>query len=124
MAVYPEKSDINLKELLDYGCVDIAFLRGGIMPCLVRGTSIILDVSSNGDYIIRNDIDEKNIPNCMLIDVDNNLPHHMVFDAPVRIISTDDIQPASKDCQCKTFLECIALNRLIIFIVGRNIFFK
>ena len=93
------ESDINLKELLDYGCVDIAFLRGGIMPCLVRGTSIILDVSSNGDYIIRNDIDEKNIPNCMLIDVDNNLPHHMVFDAPVRIISTGDIQPASKDCQ-------------------------
>ena len=93
------ESSPNLREILDYGCVDVSFFRGGIMPCIIKGSSVILDVTSNGNYIIRDDLDQTSLPNCMLIDIEDGLPHHVTFDAPVRITSSADSKPDAANCQ-------------------------
>jgi len=45
------EKDLNLKALLNEGCTQVAFFRGGFMPCKVKGGSVIVDVNANGEYI-------------------------------------------------------------------------
>ncbi len=45
------EKDLNLKALLNEGCTQVAFFRGGFMPCRVKGGSVIVDVNSDGKYI-------------------------------------------------------------------------
>ncbi len=73
----------GLKEALSGGCEDIAFARGGIMPCLVKGSKTILDVNSNGEYIKRDDISSNGLSECLLVDTKNGKPHHVFWDEDV-----------------------------------------
>ncbi len=82
------ESEFELKEALDTGCVDVAFSRGGIMPCVVKNTSKILDVNSDGEFLLRDDLDVSTLPNCMLITSKNGKLYHMMFDSPVKYAST------------------------------------
>ncbi len=81
------ESDYNLKEALNIGCEDVAFSRGGFMPCVVTGSSIIVDVNDEGEYIERNDLDVGSLPKCLLIKMKKSKPHHVVMDAQVNFAS-------------------------------------
>ena len=77
------ESKYNLQEVLNTGCEDVAFSRGGIMPCVVDGSSVVLDVNSKGEYLRRSDISASSLPKCLLVETKNGKPYHTFFDAPV-----------------------------------------
>lgn len=77
------ESRFNLKEALNYGCTDVAFARGGIMPCVVDGSSVILDVNSKGEYLRRSDISASSLPKCLLVTTKKGKPYHAFWDSPV-----------------------------------------
>ena len=88
------ESDFNLKDVLSSGCEDIAFSRGGIMPCVVKGSSIVLDVTSKGEYIKRDDLKASSLPECLLIDVKDGVLHHTFWDGPVKLVQPTAIDIA------------------------------
>ncbi len=45
------EKDIDLKALLNEGCSRVAFFRGGFMPCKVKGSSVVVDVNADGEYV-------------------------------------------------------------------------
>lgn len=45
------ETDINLKEVLNVGCTQVAFLRGGFMPCQIQNSGVTLDVTAEGKYV-------------------------------------------------------------------------
>lgn len=77
------ESNYNLEEALSSGCEDVAFSRGGIMPCVVEGSNIVLDVNSQGEYLRRSDINAASLPKCLLVETKNGKPHHSFFDTAV-----------------------------------------
>ncbi len=77
------ESDYNLKEALNAGCEDVAFSRGGIMPCIVAGSSLVLDVNEKGEYLRRTDINSSALPKCLLVKMKKGKPHHSLMDSPV-----------------------------------------
>lgn len=106
------ESRFNLKEALNYGCTDVAFARGGIMPCVVDGSSVILDVNSKGEYLRRSDLNASSLPKCLLVTTKKGRPYHTFWDVPVVFaspvsgllskikgqISDKDIKPAARGC--------------------------
>lgn len=101
------ESDFNLKDALSIGCEDVAFSRGGIMPCVVKGSTIVLDVNANGEYLKRTDLDVSTVPECPLMDIDKGKPHHTFWDAPVKIAqptlfdfdqNLEDFEPVDRNC--------------------------
>ena len=94
------EAEYNLKEALDNGCVDVAFSRGGIMPCKIKGTSKVLDVNSEGEFLYRSDLNVSELSECMLIKMKNGKPYHTIFDSPVKFGSTffSSEEAADPDC--------------------------
>ena len=76
-------SKYNLKSALSSGCEDVAFSRGGIMPCVVESSSIVLDINSEGEYFTRNDITPTYLPKCLLVKLEKGNPYHTFWDSKV-----------------------------------------
>lgn len=48
----PKEKENAKKRIDDYDhCLDVTFLRGGYMPCRIKGTSYSLDINKNGEII-------------------------------------------------------------------------
>lgn len=99
------ESRYNLKEALNYGCSDVAFSRGGIMPCVIEGSSIILDVNSKGEYIRRSDLNASSLPKCLLVSLEKGKPYHKVWKTNVIFAPTGGFlskikeeKPFAPDC--------------------------
>ena len=77
------ESQYNLKNALSGGCENVSFARGGIMPCVIEGSNIVMDVNSEGKYIRRTDLKVASLPKCFLVDIKKGSPHHMLMDVEV-----------------------------------------
>ena len=77
------ESQYNLKDALSGGCENVSFARGGIMPCVIEGSNIVVDVNSEGKYIRRTDLKVASLPKCFLVDIKKGSPHHMLMDVEV-----------------------------------------
>ncbi|MCQ2740578.1 MAG: hypothetical protein MJ210_00445 [Alphaproteobacteria bacterium] len=83
------ESEYNLKEALSGGCEETAFSRGGIMPCMIDESKIIVDVDEDGNYVKITDTKEvaeltgKQLPRCYHISMKDGKPHHTFFDGDV-----------------------------------------
>ena len=83
------ESSYDLKKALSLGCEDTAFSRGGIMPCVVDGTSKILDVSKTGFYSIRKDVSSAGLPKCLKIKEVKGKLKHTLMDASVILLGSE-----------------------------------
>ena len=116
------ETQFKLSEALNQGCETAAFLRGGIMPCRVGTSDIVLDVNvtkeyndntkkdeysydnEENQYIKRTDIPLQSVPKCILIEMKKNKPHHVFYDADVDILSNissllnGKSEPVDRDC--------------------------
>lgn len=45
------EQDFNLNKALNVGCTNVAFFRGGFMPCQIKNSGVALDVSALGQYV-------------------------------------------------------------------------
>lgn len=45
------EKDFKLKEALNTGCSEVAFFRGGFMPCRVKDAAHIVDINEDGEFI-------------------------------------------------------------------------
>ena len=110
----------NLQSALTQGCESAAFLRGGIMPCRIGDTGVVLDVNvvkeedednegsyiytyDNDDdqYIRRTDLNPQNLPKCLLIELKKSKPFLTFYDGNVNIDSSifgNDNEPAETNC--------------------------
>ena len=77
----------KLKDALNLGCEEVAFSRGGVMPCKIASSSIVLDIDKKGKYLVRNDMSASQLPECMLIKIKDGKPYHSFWDSPVKISS-------------------------------------
>lgn len=77
------ETSYDLKEALNLGCEEVAFSRGGIMPCVVKGTNTVVDVIGNGKYIKRTDISPSGLSECLLIDTKKGRPNHTFWNEAV-----------------------------------------
>lgn len=117
------ETQFKLKDALNQGCETAAFLRGGIMPCRVGTSNVVLDVNvtkeynentkkdeysydnEENQYIRRTDISAQNLPKCLLIEMKKNKPHHVFYDADVDILSNissllnGNSEPVDRDCK-------------------------
>lgn len=46
-----EERSLDLKAALNQGCEAVALYRGGVMPCRVKDSAIILDVNADAEYV-------------------------------------------------------------------------
>lgn len=114
------ETKFKLKDALTQGCEAAAFLRGGIMPCRVGNSGIVLDVNvvkeedednegsyiytyDNDDdpYIRRKDINAQTLPKCLLIEIKKNKPFLTFYDDDVNIYSSilgNQNDPAEVNC--------------------------
>ena len=83
------ESSYDLKKALSLGCEDTAFSRGGIMPCVVDGTSKILDVGKTGFYSIRRDVSSAGLPKCLKIKEVKGKLKHTLMDASVILLGSE-----------------------------------
>lgn len=127
----------DLSSALNQGCEAAAFLRGGIMPCRVGDSGIVLDVNvikeedddeniiytyDNDDdqYVKRTDLDVQSLPKCLLIDIKKNKPYHTFHDDYVNTYSNifgNDKEPAEVNCpysELGILLEADGNNNLFI----------
>ena len=79
------ESQFDLAEALTSGNSRYRFYRGGFMPCVVKGSSIIVDVDGSGNFVRREDekVDESSLPNCYLMEMKNGRPYHKMQDVAV-----------------------------------------
>lgn len=99
------ESKYNLKKALSSGCENVAFSRGGIMPCVVGNSSVVLDINGDGEYLTRNDISAASLPKCLLVTTKKGKPHHTFWDTKVKLsgnstaILGNKDEPAPQNCQ-------------------------
>lgn len=77
---FVEKS-IDLKAALNRGCEAVAFYRGGVMPCKVKNSAVILDVDANGKYI--KGANSENLKTCANIEMKSGKPRHMLYEIDI-----------------------------------------
>ena len=77
---YVERS-IDLKSALNRGCEAVAFYRGGVMPCKVRKSAVILDVDAEGKYIKGSN--SENLNTCAGIEMKSGKPHHILRETDI-----------------------------------------
>ena len=120
------QSEFQLQPALNQGCEAVALLRGGIMPCRVGNTSTVMDVlveksNKNKDgykenefyykpnkplevdkyYVTRNDLDAKDLPKCILIEMGEKGPFLSYYEEYAKIedgISEEDLPPLPYQC--------------------------
>lgn len=79
------ESQFDLAEALTAGNSRYRFYRGGFMPCVVKGSSIIVDVDGSGNFVRREDekVDASSLPDCYLMEMKNGRPYHKMQDVAV-----------------------------------------
>ena len=80
------ETEYNLQEALNGGCEDVAFARGGMMPCVVSGSKEVLDATEDGNYYVRKDLSDEviaKLPRCMLMKLKNGQAYHSFTDVRV-----------------------------------------
>ena len=116
------ESQFMLQEALNQGCEAAAFLRGGIMPCRVGSSNVVLDVNvtkeynsntkkdeysydnEENQYIKRTDIPAAGLPKCLLIEMKKNSPHLVFYDDDVDVLSNlssflnGNSEPVERNC--------------------------
>lgn len=45
------EEDMDLNEALSVGCPQVSFFRGGVMPCRIKDSAIVVDMDSAGNYV-------------------------------------------------------------------------
>jgi hypothetical protein len=74
------ESDYDMTDTLNLGCEAVAFLRGGIMPCVVPDSNIVLDVTEEGKFVQRKDISTDSVPACLGLVLKKKKPYMSIFD--------------------------------------------
>ena len=79
------ESQFDLTEALTAGNSQYRFYRGGFMPCVVKDSSIIVDVDGSGNFVRRKDgrVSASSLPSCYLMEMKNGRPYHKVQDVAV-----------------------------------------
>ena len=77
---FVEKS-LDLKAALNQGCEAVALYRGGVLPCKVKDSAIILDVDAEGKYIKGSAGGNLNV--CAGIEMKSGRPHHVLRDVDI-----------------------------------------
>lgn len=79
------ESQFDLTEALTAGNSRYRFYRGGFMPCVVKDSSIIVDVDGSGNFVRREDgrVSASSLPSCYLMEMKNGRPYHKVQDVAV-----------------------------------------
>lgn len=106
------ESSYDLKEALSIGCEDVAFSRGGIMPCAVDGGSIVLDVNKDGEYVRRSDIPASSLPRCLKMKMVKGAPRHTLMDTNVIIAAGGTEAVDCKYSELGMLFEAEGNNRL------------
>lgn len=77
---FVEKS-LDLKSALNQGCEAVALYRGGVLPCKVKDSAIVLDVNAEGKYIRGSQ--GNNLITCAGIEMKSGKPHHILRDEDI-----------------------------------------
>ncbi len=109
------EAQFQLKDVLNQGCENVAFLRGGIFPCYVEGSDVVLDVNitkeydedlgrdrydfdmDEDEYRIRKDINANSVPKCLFVKMKKGSPYHVLWDEKVSTPSFFDNLSSSGD---------------------------
>lgn len=88
---------IDLKAALNRGCEAVAFYRGGVMPCKVKDSAVILDVDADGKYIKGSSAE--NLNTCAGIEMKSGKPRHVLREVDISfpVFFASD-KPEKTDC--------------------------
>lgn len=110
------ESEFNLHDALNQGCEEVAFLRGGVMPCRVAGSDIVLDVhveknkqgvweyqgfnGADRPFMQLKDANAADYPKCLLMNMEEGAPHLSFYTKKVKYKKFAKAKPpALKDCK-------------------------
>jgi len=110
------ESEFDLHNALNQGCEEVAFLRGGVMPCRVADSAIVLDVhveknkqgvweyqGFNGakrPFMQLKDVNAADYPKCLLMNIEEGDPHLSFYTKKVKYKKfAEENPPALKDCK-------------------------
>lgn len=80
------ETDIDFAAILDGGnkkCAIISFLRGGEMPCRLKGTNLIIDINEDGDLAYRSDKPNGVANDCPLLVAQGAKVNHTLRDVSI-----------------------------------------
>ena len=89
------EAQFDLNKALTASCDSYPFLRGGIMPCVVKDSSIIVDVDKEGNFIRREDeeVNASELPVCYQMEIKDGVPRHKLTNVEIDFKQPNLLKP-------------------------------
>lgn len=84
------ETDIDFSSILDSGskkCAIVSFLRGGEMPCWLKGSNLIIDINEDGNLAYRSDKPNGVVNECPLLEVKGAKVNHTLRNVSISTLS-------------------------------------
>lgn len=105
------EADINLREALSAGCPQVAFMRGGFMPCKVKDSAMVIDMDANGNYI-RARV-SGSLPECPYLEARSGGLYHTFREVSLNLAQSEDAaEPNCSYSELGTLFEADETNNL------------